>query len=113
MLLVPLAIRLCRNRGRCGESLESRGLATDHLCFGLLVIRQWECGAEEVAIMVANSQLRLRGAIPEFVHGELAGEHIRTRLGFAPIAPCQNRVKTVCVGAAGVSFERKADSPDC
>ena len=28
-----------------------------------------------------------------------------------PFVPCQNRVKTLCVGAAGVNFERKADSP--
>jgi hypothetical protein len=28
-------------------------------------------------------------------------------------APWQNRVKTLCVGPAGVSFERKADAPNC
>jgi len=27
------------------------------------------------------------------------------------VRPCQNRVKTLCIGVAGVSFERKADSP--
>jgi len=27
--------------------------------------------------------------------------------------PCQNRVQTRRIGALGVSFERKADSPNC
>ena len=55
----------------------------------------------------------------------LAGDHARrsqrTRttdrpvktpnIDVLPFVPCQNRVLTLCVGAAGVSFERKADSP--
>jgi NB-ARC domain len=32
---------------------------------------------------------------------------------WAGTRPCQNRVKTLCVGAVGDSFERKADSPHC
>jgi hypothetical protein len=56
------------------ESLEPRGLATDHLCFGLLVIRQWECGVEEAAVMVADSQIEATGRVVPDLQGEERGE---------------------------------------
>ena len=45
--------------------------------------------------------------------GEIGGtERLAPRCGFHRIAPWQNRVKTLLIGAIGVSFERKADSPN-
>ena len=37
----------------------------------------------------------------------------RRRRCHSPYRPWQNRVKTLLIGAIGVSFERKADSPNC
>jgi len=50
---------------------------------------------------------------PEKTQRQVNSQTRRSDVGSALIAPWQNRVKTLCVGAAGVSFERKADSPNC
>jgi hypothetical protein len=40
----------------------------------LLVIRQWECGVEEAAVMVADSQIEATGRVVPDLQGEERGE---------------------------------------
>jgi transcriptional regulator with XRE-family HTH domain len=73
-------------------------------------IAKMEAGDRSVTVDLMMRSLLAIGATP----GEIAKliKRSETRRA-ARRVPCQNRVKTPRVGAAGVSFERKADSPNC